>query len=434
MLKDMTTLQILLAVAGISALIAWHELGHYLAARIFGMRVVRYALGIGPKVWGVEKGGIQYQISALPFGGFVQIFGMTPFEPGAIQDPRAFINAPRWQRIVVYVMGPAFNYILAAGLFFCFFLFFPGGTVHVVDVVDQSAAQEAGLLPGDVIYGVDGRALRSEADFLNKIQGGGSFQAYVRRDFAEVEKQVSARLEEARKVADEDAVDGEQAPADASTAGAADAAAALDEPAADGGVAAPAGAPAVVDDEVSRLGALLEQVRKMKAGAGEPVVELNKTVTPKVTEHGMLLGVSYRFAHDATVSDVSLVDVAVASVVTCYTQSVATLRAVGRKFRGDDSVKFEGPLGIGKHITKAVERGPRDLLWILALLSVTLGLLNLLPVPALDGIKILILLVESVFRRNISPVFQLWLNALGLLALIGLMVVMTFYDAAELLG
>lgn len=434
----MTTLQILLAVAGISALIAWHELGHYLAARVFGMRVVRYALGIGPKLWGVEKGGIQYQISWLPFGGFVQIFGMTPFEQGAIQDPRSFINAPRWQRIIVYVMGPAFNYILAAALFFCFFLFFPGGTVHVMDVVDDSAAQEAGLLPGDVIYGVGGRALRSEADFLNKIQGGGSFDAYVRRDFAEVEKQVAARLEEAKTVAAEAAAkEGAPSPepskGEASPQGpppVADAGTAAD----DAGVAADEPAAVADDDEVARFTAMLEQVKQMKAGSSEPVVELSKSVTPKVTEHGLLLGVSYQFKHDATVTDVSIVDVAVASVVTCYSQSVATLRAVGRKFKGDDSVKFEGPLGIGKHITKAVERGPRDLLWILALLSVTLGLLNLLPVPALDGIKILILVVESIFRRNISPIFQLWLNALGLLALVGLMIVMTFYDAAELLG
>lgn len=186
MLKDMTTLQIVLAILGISALIAWHELGHFLTALLFKMRVVRYSLGIGPKLIGFKRGEIQYQLSWLPFGGFVQIFGMTPFEPGAIEDPRSFLNAPRWQRILVFAAGPGFNYGLAAVLFFIFFYFFPGGSVHIADVVEGSAAEEAGLLPGDAVYAAGGKSLRSDADFVNRIAQGGTFTLYIRRDLEEL--------------------------------------------------------------------------------------------------------------------------------------------------------------------------------------------------------------------------------------------------------
>ena len=118
MLRDMSLLQIVLAIVGIGFLIAWHELGHYLTARLLGMRVLRYSIGFGPRVWGFRRNEIDYQIAALPLGGFVQIKGMTSLEDGAKEDPQSFVNRPRWARFLVLAAGPGFNYAMAAALFF----------------------------------------------------------------------------------------------------------------------------------------------------------------------------------------------------------------------------------------------------------------------------------------------------------------------------
>src|SRR5690606_37518066 len=113
------------AIAGVAFLIAWHELGHYVAARLLGMRVLKYSIGFGPKIIGFRHADIDYQVGALPLGGYVQILGMTHLEEGAKDDPRSFINRPRWARWLVLAAGPGFNYILAAGLFFAYGWFWP---------------------------------------------------------------------------------------------------------------------------------------------------------------------------------------------------------------------------------------------------------------------------------------------------------------------
>src|SRR3954471_9454208 len=98
MLHGMGPLHIALAILGIGALIAWHELGHYVVARLLGMRVLKYSIGFGPKIWGFTHKEIDYQLAGLPLGGFVQIKGMTPLEEGAVGDPKSFIMRPRWAR------------------------------------------------------------------------------------------------------------------------------------------------------------------------------------------------------------------------------------------------------------------------------------------------------------------------------------------------
>ena len=383
----MTPLQIALAVLGISFLIAWHELGHYLLARAFKMRVVRYALGIGPKILGVEHRGIQYQISAFPFGGFVQIFGMTPFEEGAEDDPRAFINQPRWQRIIVYAAGPGFNYALAVILFFFYFLFFAPSGVAITEVVAGSAAEQAHLMPGDIVRMVDDKVVRDASVLAQRMQQGDPATLVVQRDLEARAHWLEAHI-----------FDGKP--------------------------------PELVAERKD----VQARIDKQRAGDDSPVLHLFKVqVTPRVEDGRGLLGVRLETVVGPAAAEMSVWTVAGKALSACWIHSVATLDAFGRMFAGDDSVKLEGPLGIGRAITRAVDRGLRDFIWILALLSVTLGLLNLLPVPALDGIKILVLLVESVLRRDISPVLQLWVNGIGLLLLLALMIGMTVFDAADLM-
>ena len=103
---------IIVAVIGLGLLIAAHEAGHLLLARLMGMRVETYSLGFGPRIWGFRRGETDYRLSALPLGGYCKIAGFTPDDPAA-QDPTdtgSYVNKPAWRRFLVIAAGPGVNY------------------------------------------------------------------------------------------------------------------------------------------------------------------------------------------------------------------------------------------------------------------------------------------------------------------------------------
>lgn len=344
----MSAVQLALAILGVGALIAWHELGHYLVARLTGMRVLKYSLGFGPKLWGFERGGIEYRLSAVPLGGYVHIAGMTSLEPGAEEDPRSFINAPRWARIATILAGPFFNYLLAFVLFFVFFASWPGGTMRLGDVTPGSPAAEAGLEAGDRIFAVDGRQLRQERHFFE----------------------------------------------------------------------------AVAKSEPHSL--------SIVRGSGESATAHDVEVPALSFEGAAGVGATASFEP----YEISLPEAAGRSLSACYSFSARTLDALGRLVLGDKEVRdsTSGPPGIVKELRDAVRRGLPDFLWLLALLNISLGLFNLLPVPALDGIKVLVLVVEGAIRREVNPYAMAIVNLVGLALVLGLITLVSLKDIAKMLG
>ncbi len=329
---------LIVAILGLSAIIAWHELGHFWLALRFKMKVLRYSVGMGPKLWGFTKNGIEYQLSAIPFGGFVQVYGMTPLEEEAVHDPDAFMNKPRWQRIIFYAAGPGFNYAMAVALYFFVGMAFPGGNVEINQVVDGSAAATAGLQTGDLITRIDGEVMRNENDFLRAIAENEELTLSVQRG---------------------------EAPA-------------------------------------------------------QTVV-----VTPQVVDDRAMLGVGYDFRYDASLRSANPLEVLVVSVAYCGQISVGMVSGLVRKIGGDDSIKMQGPVAVTKRLSAAVRRGLPELIAFLAFLSVALGLMNLLPIPALDGSKMLILLVESVARRDLKPRLQAYVHGFGFLGLMLMILVLS---------
>ena len=141
----------------IGIMIVAHELGHFIVAKLCGVRVERFSVGFPPRLFGVKIGETDYCISAIPAGGYVKMTGENPAEPEVVGDPGALTAHPRWQRILIALAGPAANFVLALGLMFIYFGWLnevPSVQVKTTTldwVVPGSAAAQAGLEPGDVI-------------------------------------------------------------------------------------------------------------------------------------------------------------------------------------------------------------------------------------------------------------------------------------------
>jgi regulator of sigma E protease len=160
---------ILLAILGLGVLIIVHEGGHFLVARLSGMRVDRFSIGFGPKLWSFKRGETIYQIAAIPLGGFVQIAGLNPGEEGITpDDPRAFPNRPVYQRLATIFAGPATNYIFAAIMMVVIYLMWgvpAAGKTPVVDgVIEGKPAAAAGFQEGDEIVSIGGKKVSDTSE------------------------------------------------------------------------------------------------------------------------------------------------------------------------------------------------------------------------------------------------------------------------------
>ena len=349
MLHDVSLVHIALAVFGIGFLIAFHELGHYAAARLLGMRVLRYSLGFGPQLLRFRRSDIEYQLAALPFGGFVQIAGMSSMDDAAKDDPMSYLNAPRWKRWLVLAAGPGFNYLAAVFFFFAFFMGWPSPTdqptLELVEV-HEGPAQAAGLVRGEFITAVNG----------TPVEGDGAF----RRATAES-----------------------------------------------------GGRPLTLS---------------VVNVSGPAPLARDVVVTPAATEGGFKLGVAPAMRWPSA----GLIPTLLASVENTWLETTRTLGALTALVKREPGVDVGGPVAIVADMKDKIALGLRYYVRILAVLSVSLGIFNLLPIPGLDGIKMLFLTLEGLVRRNINLKAQELVNAVGVLLLLVLMAGLTLRDSFRL--
>jgi regulator of sigma E protease len=166
---------VLVAILAFGLLVVIHELGHFLVARLFGMRVERFSIGFGPVLWSRRRGDTDWAVSAIPLGGYVKVAGMAPGEEIAPGDTGAFCNQPAWRRFLVILAGPATNYVfavvLAIGLVATLGLREPDPAPVVGDVLPGGAAQRGGLAAGDRVLGADGRAIATWAALVEAVRG-----------------------------------------------------------------------------------------------------------------------------------------------------------------------------------------------------------------------------------------------------------------------
>jgi regulator of sigma E protease len=160
-------------IVGLGLLIAAHEAGHLLLARLMGMRVETYSLGFGPRIAGFRRGDTDYRLSALPFGGYCKIAGFSPDDPAAQDetDKGSYTNKPAWKRFLVIAAGPGVNYLVA---FLIILMLYPThGSIDIsttrVQVMPDGAAATAGMQTGDRVTAVDGVPISSFDDLRHEL-------------------------------------------------------------------------------------------------------------------------------------------------------------------------------------------------------------------------------------------------------------------------
>ena len=165
----MNAVGVIIVIVAILLVIMVHEAGHFLTAKAFGFKATKFFLGFGPRLWSIKRGETEYGVAAIPAGGYVKIVGMNPYEEVPPEDqPRAYPNKPRWQRALVVLAGPATHWVLAFVLFAVAMMAIgvetdePTNQVNAISVrieggTERTAAAEAGIQPDDRIVAIDGR-------------------------------------------------------------------------------------------------------------------------------------------------------------------------------------------------------------------------------------------------------------------------------------
>ncbi|MBD5607402.1 MAG: RIP metalloprotease RseP [Desulfovibrio sp.] len=364
-----TILAIILVLGG---LIFFHELGHFLVARILGMGVSTFSLGFGPKLLKHKFGKTEYALSLVPLGGYVALVGESDSAdiPEDFTKEESFALRPAWQRLLVIAAGPIANILLA--WFICWFLAWNWGVPVLQPVIGglqaDSPALRAGLEVGDRILSIDGERVNSWEEMS---------EAIARSDGRPMRVEV-LRPEK------------REPPGDAS-----------DET---GTVI-----PLVISAEKS--------VRKSIFGEDETA---------------WLIGV--RAGNAVSTQPEGFLDASVAGARQTWEMVALTWKGfVKLAQRVVPLDQVGGPIMIAQMVGERAHQGLPGLLALTALISVNLGVLNLLPIPVLDGGQIMFCIYEMIFRRPLPLKAQDYATRVGLFLLIALMVLATFNDVWRLI-
>ena len=349
----------------LSALIFVHELGHFLVAKYTGMRVDEFAIGFPPKIWSKEVGGTKYALNAIPFGGYVKIFGENPDEVSTDKDVRdSFTSKNRFQQAMVLIAGVTFNVLFAWLLIFVALLSgfsspveMPGlesnsGVVIGQFTDDGTPAEVGGLMLDDQILSLSitgsAKEVSTPGDVVEFIEGSNGETVTV---------------------------------------------------------------------SVSR---------------GEEFLDLD--ITPNAVGESFKIGAALEYQ---MIGDISIISAFVQSYLfTGYLVQETFGGLVS--FFGDiftlnaDMDTVSGPVGIVSLVGDASEVGFSFLLVFTALISINLAIINLLPIPALDGGRLIFVAIESIIRKPINYKFQVWANTIGFTVLMGLMLILTISDVWKL--
>ncbi len=355
-----------LVVLGV--LVFVHEFGHYLVAKLCGVKVAEFSIGFGKQLWGkADKSGTLWKISAIPLGGYCKFLGdddasSSTNKASELSDEDkkyAFAYQNPFKKLAIVIGGPGFNYLFAILVFFGIFAILGKMDFPPVigTVLENSAAQEAGILPGDRVLSVDGREVKTFQEFRQEIEmnTSGTSAIKLRRGDDVLDIDVHLKL---------------------------------------------------IDDEASGV----------------------KTTKPVV-------GVTSVNSIEFSPIKLSLGEALKESVSETWRITTMTLRGVYQMITGARGTEDLGGIVRIAEMSGDISKSNSwiDLLVFTALLSINLGLINLFPIPVLDGGHVVIFLIEIVIRREINEKAKEWVFKFGFALLIALMFFATYNDIIHLI-
>ncbi len=354
----MTSLLSFILVLGI--LIFVHELGHFLVAKLFGVRVLKFSLGFGTKLISRKWGDTEYLISAFPLGGYVKMYGD---DPGAVVSEAdkacSFAHKPVWKRFGIVLAGPVFNLLFAVFLFIGMFFFAglptPVDNTVIAKVGADSAAERAGLKGGDIIFSIDFHEVTSwhQVSELIKHSGGDDMELVVYRD--------DTRL----------------------------------------------------------------------AIVARPVMEQVKNIFGEVVGERYLLGISR--SEEVVWEQAGIVEAVRAGFIQTWSLIHLTLLALLKLIQQIiPATELGGPIRIAEIAGQRMDAGFLHFIHFMGLISINLGILNLLPIPVLDGGHLVFMTIEAVRRKPLSERVMIISQQVGIAVLGALMIFVFYNDIARL--
>jgi regulator of sigma E protease len=403
------TVFIMMVVLGFMILI--HEFGHYAAAKYFGVRVEVFSIGFGKRLLGFGRGETDYRISALPLGGYVKMSGENPMDERT-GDPGEFLSHPRWQRFIVALAGPAMNVLLAFGLWIGVFMVHYEysavleGPAVVGWILPGTPAASAGIQQGDQIVSVDGieNPNWEQVVYKEALSPNQPLKFGILRKGEILEVTMVPRPMGRNQSGDLGLVPKE--PAFIAT---------MIEP----GMPAEKAGLKVGDQiltvngrEIPALEVLVDMLSHTKDKPLDILVlrngqKVNFKVQPTLSPGSPGGEMRYRIGLASNPTKVVRLPFMAAvqkSAAECKKNSFLILELLQKMVQHKVSIRqVDGPIGIGSAIGSAArEEGWTPLLFISAIISLNLGIFNLLPIPILDGGVILLLFIESLMQKDIS--------------------------------
>lgn len=390
-------------------MIVIHELGHHLVAKWFGVRVDTFSVGFGKRLFGFRMGETDYRVSAVPFGGYVKMAGENPMEQRTGADDE-FMSHPRWQRIAIALAGPFMNIVLAVvlltGLYMVHHEYDPLAekAASIGNVEANSPAAKAGLQIGDLITKIDGQKNPTWEDVINKI-------------LLNSQSNISLTVERNHQAFDYSLRPESRGPEELPYTGfmpeMPNVVTAIDPgmPAEKAGIQKDDILTSLDDKPMHSMSAIQTYIR---SHGGVPVkVSLKRndqpiiaTVTPVLStvDGKETYRIGFSSNHVLQVDRLGFGDAFKLSLNANSKTSMLVLEMVGKLIQKKVSLKqMDGPIGMARATGAAVQRkGWSLLVELMALISVNLGIMNLLPIPILDGGLIMLTLIESVIRRDIN--------------------------------
>jgi regulator of sigma E protease len=429
-----------LVVLGV--LVAFHELGHFLAARWVGVKVLKFSLGFGPKIFGRKMGETEYLLSAIPLGGYVKLFGEDETEATTQEDrARSFAHKGLWGKVLIVAAGPGFNFILAYFIFAGWLATgaplpvptFQDLTPDIEAMVPGSPADTAGIHIGDRVSRVNGQDISTRTELFDAVakSKGQALTIEIKRGEQFKTLTVTPTTAPGPQVSAQEPgyyLGVEEAPPLVTSV-------TPNSPAEKAGLQAGDHVVKIEDQTIhtwSQMTGIVKESpnRQLHIEVLREGHRTSLTVTPsaeKATINGQpvevgkigIAGPGGRSIIRSNTPLLALYD----GLRATWGLTELTVVGLYKMIVGDISSKnIGGPLTIANISGEAASQGASNVIYLIAILSINLGVLNLLPIPILDGGHLLFFLIEGILRKPLGERQRELAQQAGLVLLVGVMV------------